>query len=218
MVNQPPTFIEEKRLRKQGYRLIAGIDEAGRGPLAGPIVAAALILPAGKRPSWINGIRDSKLLTPEKREYFYECMTWDGVSFGVGIIDNLVIDDQGIAVANRMAMRSAVEQLPIRPDFLLIDYLSLPEVALPQKGIVDGDYLCISIAAASIVAKVTRDRLMIKLDSQYPGYGMAHHKGYATPEHLEALQFLGPCPIHRKTFSPMRTPEPIPHLRGTQSP
>jgi ribonuclease HII len=203
-VSQAPTFIEEERLRAQGYRLIAGIDEAGRGPLAGPVVAAAVILPLEDRPSWLRLVRDSKQLTPQKRELILDCIQGDGTSFAVGIVPHDVIDEQGIIAATRQAMRHATEQLSTRPDFLLVDFLRLPNVRLPQKSITNGDSLCLSIAAASIVAKVTRDRLMMELDGEFPGYGLARNKGYGTFEHMEALQRLGPCPIHRKTFAPVR--------------
>jgi len=203
-VSQIPTFAEEERLRAQGYRLIAGIDEAGRGPLAGPVVAAAVILPPEERPSWLSLVRDSKQLTQLRREAIFDCIVESGIAFGVGVVSHEVIDERGIAPATRLAMRYAVEQLSTRPDYLLIDYMRLPGVRIPQKGVVDGDSICVSIAAASIVAKVTRDRLMVELDGRYPGYGLAQHKGYGTPEHLEALQKLGPCPIHRKTFQPVR--------------
>ena len=204
MVSQAPTFIEEERLRVQGYRLIAGVDEVGRGPLAGPVVAAAVILPYDGKPSWIRLVRDSKQLTPSQRESILNCMMESGVALGVGVVSHEVIDERGIAPATRLAMRHAIEQVSIRPEFLLIDYVRLPDVRIPQKSIVNGDSLCLSIAAASIVAKVTRDRLMVELDSQFPGYGLAQHKGYGTREHLEALRKLGPCPIHRKTFEPVR--------------
>jgi ribonuclease HII len=204
MVSQIPTFIEEEKLTVQGYRLIAGVDEVGRGPLAGPVVAAAVILPLEKRPSWLSKVRDSKQLTASQRESIFGRVLESGMPFGVGSVSHEVIDKRGIAPATRMAMRRAIEQLPTRPDYLLIDYVRLPTVRIPQKSVVDGDSLCLSIAAASIVAKVTRDRMMVELDGQYPGYGLAQHKGYGTPEHLEALQRLGPCPIHRKTFEPVR--------------
>ena len=204
MVSQIPTFAEEERLRAQGYRLIAGIDEAGRGPLAGPVVAAAVILPPEERPSWLSLVRDSKQLTQLRREAIFDCIVESGIAFGVGVVSHEVIDERGIAPATRLAMRYAVEQLSTRPDYLLIDYMRLPGVRIPQKGVVDGDSICVSIAAASIVAKVTRDRMMVELDSQFPGYGLAQHKGYGTPEHLEALQRLGPCSLHRKTFTPVR--------------
>ena len=199
-----PTFDEEERLREQGYRLVAGIDEAGRGPLAGPVVAAAVILPRERRPSWISLLRDSKQLTPQKRDFIFHCIQRDKISFGVGLATHEDIDGYGIVAATRLAMRLAAEQLSSRPDFLLIDYLTLPEVAIPQRGIIKGDSLSLSIAAASIVAKVARDRLMLQYDRQFPGYGMARHKGYGTREHLRVLRHLGPCPVHRRTFSPVR--------------
>ena len=204
MVSQVPTFVEEERLIAQGYRLIAGIDEVGRGPLAGPVVAAAVILPLEERPSWLSRVRDSKQLAPSQRESIFDRMLESGVAFGVGSVSHEVIDERGIAPATRLAMRRAIEHLSTRPDYLLIDFMHLPGIRIPQKGLVDGDSLCLSIATASIVAKVTRDRLMVELDSQFPGYGLAQHKGYGTSEHLEALQRLGPCAIHRKTFRPVR--------------
>jgi ribonuclease HII len=204
MVRQVPTFTEEERLIAQGYRLIAGIDEVGRGPLAGPVLAAAVILPLEERPSWLSKVRDSKQLTASQRESIFDHIMESGIAFGVGVVSHEVIDARGIAPATRLAMRRAVEQLSTRPDYLLIDYMRLPGIRIPQKGVTDGDSLCVSIATASIVAKVTRDRMMVELDSQYPGYGLAQHKGYGTPEHLEALQKLGPCTIHRKTFEPVR--------------
>ncbi len=204
MLVQPPTLREEDELRAQGYQLVAGIDEVGRGPLAGPVVAAAVILPFDGLPSWLRQVRDSKQLTPHQRESVYACIIESGVAFGVGVVSHEVIDETGIAPATRLAMRHAVEQLSAQPDYLLIDYVRLPELSIPQKSLVNGDSTSLSIAAASIVAKVTRDSLMVKFDSLYPGYGLAQHKGYGTAEHLEALHRLGPCPIHRKTFEPVR--------------
>ena len=204
MVSQIPTFIEEDKLTVQGYRLIAGVDEVGRGPLAGPVVAAAVILPLEKHPSWLSKVRDSKQLTASQRESIFGRVLESGMPFGVGSVSHKVIDERGIAPATRMAMRRAIEQLSTRPDYLLIDFMRLPGIRIPQKSVVDGDSLCLSIAVASIVAKVTRDRLMVELDGQFPGYGLAQHKGYGTREHLEALLRLGPCPIHRKTFEPVR--------------
>lgn len=204
MVNQVPTFTEEEKLIAQGYKLIAGVDEVGRGPLAGPVVAAAVILPLEERPSWLGKVRDSKQLTPSQRESIFDRIMESGIAFGVGVVSHEVIDEWGIAPATRLAMRRAIEKLSTRPDYLLIDYMRLPGIRIPQKGVVDGDSICFSIAAASIVAKVTRDRQMVELDGQFPGYGLAQHKGYGTAEHLEALQRLGPCPIHRKSFTPVR--------------
>ena len=204
MVIQVPTFVEEEELIAHGYKLIAGVDEVGRGPLAGPVVAAAVILPLEKRPSWLSQVRDSKQLTASQRESIFGLVLESGMPFGVGSVSHEVIDERGIAPSTRLAMRRAIEQLSTRPDYLLIDFMRLPGIRIPQKSVVDGDSLCLSIALASIVAKVTRDRLMVKLDGQFPGYGLAQHKGYGTREHLEALQRLGPCPIHRKTFMPVR--------------
>ncbi len=204
MVNQVPTFAEEEKLLEQGYKIIAGIDEVGRGPLAGPVVAAAVILPIEGRSPWLSKVRDSKQLTPSQRESIFDRMMENRIAFGVGMVSPEVIDQRGIAPATRLAMRQAIERLSTRPDYLLIDYMRLPGVRIPQKGVVDGDSICVSIAAASIVAKVTRDRHMVEMDSQFPGYGLAQHKGYGTAEHLEALQRLGPSPIHRKSFTPVR--------------
>jgi len=167
MAVQVPTFAEEEKLIAQGYRLIAGIDEVGRGPLAGPVVAAAVILPLEERPFWLSRVRDSKQLTPSQRESIFDRMMESGIAFGVGVVSHEVIDERGIAPATRLAMRHAIEQLSTRPDYLLIDYMRLPGVRIPQKGVVDGDSICVSIAAASIVAKVTRDHLMVELDSQF---------------------------------------------------
>jgi ribonuclease HII len=199
-----PSFIEEELLAAQGYRLIAGVDEVGRGALAGPVVAAAVILPPGLNEPWLEEVRDSKLLSPERRELFFHHIHQVAVAIGIGAISHELVDKEGIVTATRMAMKQAVEQLSPQPESLLIDYLLLPEVSLHQKGIVDGDNLCLSIACASIIAKVARDRLMVDFDRVYPGYGLVRNKGYGTEEHLVSLFRLGPCPIHRQTFSPIR--------------
>ena len=204
MGQQVPTFIEEENLKKQGYQFIAGIDEVGRGPLAGPVVAAAVILPIENRPSWLSLVRDSKKLTPQRREFLFDLICQDAFAFGVGFIGHDVIDDIGIVPATRKAMYAAIEELAIQPDFLLIDAVHLPMVNIPQRSIIKGDALSFSIAAASIVAKVTRDRFMKGMDCDFPGYGLARNKGYGTREHLEGLQSLGPCAIHRKTFMPVQ--------------
>jgi len=201
-----PTSEEEIALLAQGYRFVAGVDEAGRGCLAGPVVAAAVIMPAAVH-TWLGElrrVRDSKLLLPETRERLYGEITGRAIGLGVGVVESEEIDRIGIVAATRQAMAAAVHSLAPRPDFLLIDFLTLAELDIPQKGIVYGDALCFSIAAASIVAKVTRDRLMLERDRTYPGYGFCRNKGYGTPEHLEALGRLGPCAIHRRTFAPVR--------------
>ncbi|MFH1662739.1 MAG: ribonuclease HII [Chloroflexota bacterium] len=199
-----PSFAEEEDLAMQGYRFIAGIDEAGRGALAGPVVAAAVILPYRPRPTWLQQVKDSKLLTAKKREYLFSCIQEVAVSTGVGIVSHQIIDSYNIVSATKMAMKQAIEQLSPPADTLLIDFLSLPEVPIPQKGIVHGDGLCFSIACASIIAKVTRDRLMIEMDAIYPGYSLGKHKGYCTEEHVASLNRLGPSPIHRRSFRPVK--------------
>jgi len=198
------TLHEERIQWREGRRFVAGIDEAGRGPLAGPVVAAAVILPQSVRGKWRAQVADSKLLTAVQRESLYPFITRAAVSYGVGVVDACSIDLLGIAVATRRAMQLAVAQLSPAPDCLLIDYFRLPEVNIQQKGVREGDSLCFSIACASIVAKVTRDRLMLELERQYPGYYFAEHKGYGTKKHLECLRRLGPSPEHRVSFTPVR--------------
>jgi ribonuclease HII len=199
-----PSFAEEEMFMAQGYQRIAGIDEVGRGALAGPVVAAAVILPRHIEAPWFAEVKDSKQLTPARRELLFHRIHEVAISIGIGLTPHNLIDTQGIVRATRLAMRMAVEQLSPPAESLLIDYMRLPEVRLPQKGIVDGDNLCFSIACASIIAKVARDRLMVGFDKDYPGYGLARHKGYGTREHLECLIRLGPCPIHRQSFKPVR--------------
>ena len=201
---QKPSLVEEETLWAQGCELVAGVDEVGRGALAGPVMAAAVILPSGIDVPWLDQIRDSKQLSPAKRERLFHQIHEIAISVGIGVVSHEVIDGQGIVKATQMAMKQAVDGLSPAPDSLLIDYMHLPEVPLPQKGIVNGDELCLSIACASIVAKVARDRLMVELDRLYPGYQLADHKGYGTKEHLSCLYRLGPCPIHRQSFQPVK--------------
>ncbi len=201
---QIPSFAEEKMLEAQGYHYIAGIDEVGRGALAGPVVAAAVILPYPIDTPWLAQVKDSKQLSPAKRELLFHHIHETAISIGIAMASNEVIDTAGIIKATRLAMKQAVDQLSPPPQSLLIDYMLLPEVPLPQKGITNGDSLCLSIACASIMAKVARDHLMIELDKTYPRYGLAQHKGYGTREHLACLHRLGPCPIHRQSFKPVR--------------
>ena len=201
---QRPSFAEEKILKAQGYRLIAGIDEVGRGALAGPVVAAAVILPYPINAPWLSQVKDSKQLSPARREFLFHHIHEVAISLGIGMADHEVIDAQGIIRATRLAMKSAIDQLSPPPESLLIDCMQLPEVPLPQKGITNGDELCLSIACASIIAKVTRDKLMIEFDGIYPGYGLADHKGYGTRQHLSCLHRLGPCLIHRQSFQPVK--------------
>ncbi|MGQ9626326.1 MAG: ribonuclease HII [Anaerolineae bacterium] len=199
------TLQEEAKLHGQGYRLIAGLDEAGRGCWAGPVVAGAVILPldAQDLAETLSGVHDSKQLLPAEREHLYPLICRVALSVGVGLVPPRDIDRLGIVLATRAAMAQAVAALALRPDFLLIDFLELPQVEIPQKGIAKGDALSLSIAAASIVAKVFRDRVMAVLERDYPGYGFARHKGYGTPEHRAMLARLGPCPIHRFSYSPV---------------
>lgn len=199
-----PSFSEESRLGAQGYRIIAGVDEVGRGALAGPVVAAAVILPRDADFPWLKSVRDSKDTPPVMRESLFTLITREAVSVGIGTVDHNIIDSIGILKATRLAMCQAVEQLTHRPDFLLIDFLTLPQLKIAQKPIVRGDKLCLSIACASIVAKVTRDRIMAEFDKLHPGYGFAEHKGYCTREHLNCLRQHGPSPIHRRYFTPVR--------------
>ncbi len=199
-----PSFTEEELLGTQGYRLIAGVDEVGRGALAGPVVAAAVILPGKLETRWLAEVRDSKQLSPLKRELLSRYIQEVAVSVGVGVASHRAIDTIGIIRATRLAMKFAISKLSPSPQYLLIDYLPLPEIHLPQKGVIDGDSLCFSIACASIVAKVARDRLMVGLDRVYSGYRLAEHKGYCTEGHVACLHRLGPSPIHRRTFQPVR--------------
>jgi ribonuclease HII len=199
-----PSFAEEKILKAQGYRYIAGVDEVGRGALAGPVIAAAVILPRHRRTPWLRLVKDSKQLSPATRELLFHRIHRVTVAVGIGVAHHEVIDTQGIIMATRLAMKLAIDQLSPPAETLLIDYMRLPEVEVPQKGIIGGDSLCFSIACASIIAKVTRDRLMIEFDRAYPGYGLAQHKGYGTREHLACLSRLGPSPIHRQSFKPVR--------------
>lgn len=199
-----PTFSEERLLAAQGYRLIAGVDEAGRGALAGPVVAAAVILPYHLDAPWLTQVKDSKQLSPVRREHLFHFIHESATTIGIGTAPNDIIDNQGIIKATRLAMKMAIDQLSPPPESLLIDYLPLPEVPLPQKGITNGDKLCFSIACASIIAKVARDHLMLELGRSYPGYGLAQHKGYGTEGHLSCLHRLGPSPIHRQSFKPVK--------------
>lgn len=199
-----PNLAEERQLWLQGLDMVAGLDEVGRGPLAGPVAAGAVVLSPGSDFRWLLHVRDSKQLTPAERRELATYIWRDAIAVGVGFVSHTAIDRIGIAEATRQAMLRAVGELHHRPQFLLIDALTLRACSLPQKGIINGDASCISIAAASIVAKVARDRFMQGYDHTFRGYGFARNKGYATREHLEALHRLGPCDIHRRSFNPVR--------------
>ena len=195
-----PSFREERKFIAEGYILTAGVDEVGRGCLAGPVAACAVILPCNIRKPWLKEVRDSKILTQKKREYLFSFIEEAAIGIGTGVIQNDVIDLIGIGNASMLAMKNAIEQLNPQADSLLIDFFKLPDVRLPQKGIAYGDALCYSIACASIIAKVTRDYLMVELDKKYPGYGLASHKGYGTKEHWRNITEKGISPIHRLSF------------------
>jgi ribonuclease HII len=203
-LSQFPNLDEEDKLKSQGYELIAGIDEVGRGALAGPVVAGAVILPHRANLPWFGLVRDSKELNSSKRESLFDLISKEAVAVGIGIVPSQVIDSMNILKATKLAMMQAVEKLSKRPSFLLIDRLGLSQCPIPQRGITRGDKLCLSIACASIIAKVTRDRMMEELDIIYPGYGFAQHKGYGTGRHISCLRKLGPSPIHRLYFAPVR--------------
>lgn len=190
----------ENDARAQGFSVIAGLDEAGRGPLAGPVVAAAVVLPKCFDPA---GINDSKKMTAAARERMYKRITLEAEAVGVGIIEPAVIDEINILRATHEAMRLALADLGVALEMVYVDGLPVPGLPCKSVAIVGGDSKCISIGAASIVAKVTRDRIMVELDQIYPGYGFASHKGYGTREHLQALDRCGPCAVHRKSFAPV---------------
>jgi len=192
----------EDEARSQGYQLIAGVDEAGRGPLAGPVVAAACIIPQG---ILIPGVNDSKQLNAgERAELFQLIISDDRIVYGVGIVDPQTIDKVNIYQATSLAMLEAISKLPISPHFLLVDGMKLPHPSIPAQKIIDGDAKSQSIAAASIIAKETRDQLMVQYHERWPEYGFNQHKGYGTEKHLKALQAYGICPLHRLSFEPVK--------------
>ena len=187
----------EAQAWRTGLSRIAGIDEAGRGPLAGPVVAAAVVIAPDRR---IKGLCDSKVLPPEKREALFAIIHERAIAVGVGIVDHLTIDRINILEATRVAMMQALAGLTLIPELVITDFVKLRECPCPQRNLVDGDARCATVAAASIIAKVTRDRLMRALDAEYPLYGFAKHKGYATAEHIAAIDRHGLCPLHRRSF------------------
>ena len=199
-----PNLREERELLSSGYRRIAGLDEAGRGALAGPVVAAAVVLPPEPDFHWMPLVKDSKLLQEKERQHIFDCMTESGIEMGVGVVEPDIIDTVNILNATRKAMKLALAALAEPPEFLLIDAVRLRYIALPQKAIIRGDRTVLSIACASVAAKVTRDRIMLELDGLYPGYEFGRHKGYGTREHLACLRRNGACRIHRMTYSPLR--------------
>lgn len=210
-----PHLEHENRLRAGGVELVAGVDEAGRGPLAGPVVAAAVILPAGFRHA---SLHDSKRLSPGQRARIYAELTHNmDVLWSVAVVEAAEVDRLNILRATHAAMRRAVAGLPRPPGHILVDGLEVPPFPVPQTALVGGDGISLSIAAASVLAKVARDRLMEAWDARYPAYGFARHKGYATGQHLAILARDGPCPIHRYTFRPVAQPLLPPFAAGRAS-
>jgi len=195
-----PSLRYERKLWREGVIAVAGLDEAGVGPMAGPVVAAAVIF---EPEFFIRGVNDSKQLKPEQREEFFGKIQERAVAIGVGIATHGEVDQLNIFWATMAAHRRAVFSMPRKPEHALVDGRLIPELKLPQTRIVDGDRKSFCIAAASIIAKVTRDRMMIEYDRQFPAYGFAHHKGYCTRAHFALLGRLGPSPIHRRSFAPV---------------
>ncbi len=199
-----PNWDRERNLREQGFWPVAGVDEAGRGAIAGPVVAAAVVADWSIPRTWHESVRDSKQLSAVQRERVFEHISADAVAVGTGIVPCQVIDRIGIAAASRRAMHEALQSLSVTPSWVLIDWFTLPSLRMRQEGVPGGDSACISIACASIVAKVTRDRLMEEFDAVYDGYAFALHKGYGTTAHLRFLAERGVSPVHRVTFEPVR--------------
>jgi len=183
---------------RRGVRCLAGVDEAGRGPLAGPVVAAAVVLEPDGR---IKGVDDSKRLLPDERARLHDVIRARALGVGVGVVDHATIDRINILEATRLAMGQALAALTVEPELVITDFVTVPGLRCPQRNLVEGDRRSASVAAASIIAKVTRDRIMEAADRDYPDYGFGRHKGYATPEHRDALERHGPCPLHRRSFA-----------------
>lgn len=203
MSGQAPTWRAERAFWRGGFGRVAGVDEVGRGPLAGPVVAGAVVLQQS-RARWVRQLRDSKMLTAAAREELAAEIR-ERTDWGLGMVSPQVVDQLGIVWATRLAMRRAVLALESRPDALIVDGREVVYCGIEQRAIIDADELCISVSAASIVAKVARDALMCRYDSTFPGYGFVENKGYATREHREALHALGPTTIHRLTWEPVRS-------------
>ena len=191
----------EKELYKEGYQLICGCDEAGRGPLVGPVVAGAVILPVDYE---LEGLTDSKQLSEKKREYYFAKIKEDAISYGIGIVSAKKIDEVNIYEASRLAMKEAISKLSVKPDYVLTDAMPMPGYDIPVKSIIHGDALSLSIAAASVLAKVTRDDIMKKMALEHPEYEFERHKGYPTKRHLELLELYGPTKDYRFTYKPVR--------------
>jgi ribonuclease HII len=200
-----PTLEFESRLWGLGLTHVAGVDEVGRGALAGPVYVGAVILPVSDRVSEeLSGVRDSKMMLPEEREFWVPIIQETAIAYGLGWASCKEIDRWGIAPATRMAAKRALNSLSIRPEHVLLDYISLSRVDLPQTSMAAGDALCLSVAAASVLAKVARDAKLCELDNRFPKYGFASHKGYYTDDHVRAIKKHGPCAQHRRSFAPVR--------------
>ena len=199
-----PTWLEENLLIRKGYSLIAGVDEVGRGPLAGPVAAAAVILDPNADHDWYEDLDDSKVVPPRKRQRLAKLIQAHASAVNVAFVESQEIDAFGIVPATKTSMARAIAGLKVKPDHVLVDAVPLPEISIPFRAVIKGDALCRSIAAASIVAKVARDRRMRQEHRIHPAYGFSRHKGYASPEHLKKLGELGPCSIHRRSFAPIR--------------
>ncbi|MGN0703702.1 MAG: ribonuclease HII [Lentihominibacter sp.] len=189
--------VPEAELHAKGYKYIAGVDEVGRGPLAGPVVAAAVILPEDFD---VPGVDDSKKLSEKKREELFDIITERAVAYGIGMADHSIIDEINILQATKLAMKDAITGLQQQPDYILFDAMRIDDLETPQESVIKGDSKVLAVAAASIVAKVTRDRMMVEYSNEYPGYAFEKNKGYGTKAHYEGLREHGMCPIHRRTF------------------
>jgi ribonuclease HII len=205
-MSSSPTLDQELALHQQGCCFIAGLDEAGRGAWAGPVVAAAVVFPldAPDLPRALFGLRDSKKLTPGQRNRWFERIQAVALATAVGVSPAPLVDEINVVQATRAAMQHAIYRLAVSPNHLLIDYLVLPEISLPQDSFPKAEDISLSVAAASVIAKVTRDRMMVADHTSYPAYGFDQNKGYGTPEHRAALQQVGPCPLHRLSYRPVR--------------
>lgn len=213
----------ERAVQRRGFTHVAGADEAGRGACAGPLVAAAAVLPQGRRGE-IDGLADSKLLTPAARERVYEAVVRQALAYAVVVIPPAEVDARGLHVCNLSAMRRALASLSVRPDYVLTDGFGVDGLGVPGLAVWKGDQVAACVAAASVLAKVTRDRIMVELDGEFPGYGFAEHKGYVTPEHSAALRLHGPCREHRFSYanvaavSPVSADQPVPLATMGQEP
>jgi ribonuclease HII len=201
-----PHLENEIALLRQGYRFVAGLDEAGRGAWAGPVVAAAVILPLDqpRLADKLVGVDDSKRLSPRQRAYLFDLIQETALAVAIGLASSALVDELNVVEATRYAMQQALAELNPAPDCLLLDHLRLPAVTLPQQAFPKADSLSLTVAAASIIAKVSRDRLMVEFEREYPGYAFERHKGYGTAGHRAALTRLGPCALHRMSYAPLK--------------